>query len=117
MRELTLELANKFLELHRPIKVKTKRKIPMKIKTFTNEYEVTMLEIKTKPRPTFISAKKAQAIIATNDDSSRITPITKHGRDLFSIKHLECERSFTIGDKKINTVLDNADSILETLGV
>jgi len=111
LRELTLELGNKFLKLNN--ERNHKENTMSKIKTYTNEYDVPMLEIKVKPRSVFISEKKVQAILATNDDASRITPVVKHGRDLFAVQHLEGDKSFTIGEKKINTVLEHAEQLAE----
>jgi hypothetical protein len=85
------------------------------IKTYTNEYDVPMLEIKVKPRSVFISVKKVQAILATSENAESLLAVTKHGRELFQVDHLEGGRSFTVGEKKINVVLDNSESILTAL--
>jgi len=84
-----------------------------KVTLFTNEYDVQMLEITGKPRNTYISLKKAQAILATNDDPSLITKIHKYGRDLFRIEYKGSDKGFTVGEAKINIVLDNAKKIAE----
>jgi len=129
MRELDLRLGKHFLEINDPnnsreictnglIMSQDKEKTMTKtsIKTFKNEYDVTMLEIKEeKRRPLFISEKKVLAILATNDDASELKPVVKHGRDLFQVAHLEGDRSFTIGEKKIRVVLDNAEGINSVL--
>ena len=118
MRTIDLELGKRFLELNNsPIKGITKEKnMTTSIKTFKNEYDVTMLEIKEeKHRPLFISEKKVLAILATNDDASELLPVVKHGRDLFQVAHLDGNRTFTIGEKKIRVVLDNAAGINSVL--
>ena len=88
-------------------KAKTTR---TKVTLFTNEYDVQMLEITGKPRNTYISLKKAQAILATNDDPNLITQVHKYGRDLFRVEYGDGE-GFTVGEGKINLVLDNAKKI------
>lgn len=120
LREMDLDLGKKFKQLYiSPIKGITKeKKMTTTIKTSVNEYGVTMLEIKPlKQRPVFISEKKALAILATNDDASALTAVVKHGRDLFQVSHLEGDRVFTIGEKKIRLVLDNSAGINEVLAV
>ncbi len=76
-----------------------------KVKLTVNEYDVPMLEIQTKVRPVYISVKKAVAILATNDKPELIEPIKKHGRDLFKIDYGN-GKSFTVGQAKIEAVLD-----------
>lgn len=75
-----------------------------------NEYDIPMLEIQGKPRNTWISVKKAMAILATNDDPSLIEPVQKHGRELFKISYGD-GKSFTVGQVKIESVLNNAKFI------
>ena len=84
----------------------------MTVKLTVNEYDVPMLEIKTGNRPVFISVKKALAILETNKKPELIVATRKYGRDLFRIGYGdEGNRSFTIGEVKITSVLDNEESI------
>ena len=117
IREIDLDTARTFLTTTGSnIIAKTKENTMTVIKTFVNEYDVTMLEIKAEHRrPVHISEKKALAILATNDDATLLEPIVKHGRDLFQVAHLEGDRSFCVGEKKIKLVLDNAAGINEAL--
>lgn len=118
MRTIDLKLGKKFLQLHNPIQGVTKEKnmTTTTIKTFKNEYDVNMLEIKEEHRrPVRISEKKALAILATNEDASQLTAVVKHGRDLFQVAHLEGERTFVVGEKKIRLCLDNAEGINSAL--
>lgn len=80
----------------------------------TNEFDIEMVEIKGEKYSTFISLKKALAILATNDDSTLITEVVKHGRTLFNIKY-PTGKGFNIGQKKIEAVLDNESGILLAL--
>lgn len=86
------------------------------VKIFTNDYDVEMFEIKLADakRPVFISGVKVLSILATNDNAEAIKPVKKHGRDMFSV--LKPNGSwFTVGEKKINTVLDSEAQILLAL--
>lgn len=80
------------------------------VKMFVNDYEIPMLEIQGKPRNTYISVKKACAILATNDNAELIEPINQYGRDLFKISYGD-GGSFKVGQGKMNAVLDNAAAI------
>ena len=86
------------------------KKTTTKVTLFVNEYDVPMLEITGKPRNTYISVKKAAAILATNDDPNLITQTHKYGRDLFRVDYGD-GKGFTVGESKINVVLDNAKKI------
>lgn len=91
------------------------RKPRTKVTLFVNEYDVPMLELKMKPRNVYISVKKAQAILATNDDPNLITEVHKYGRDLFQIAYGETGRGFTVGQNKINAILDNAKAVAKAI--
>ena len=82
---------------------------------YTNDHDIKMLEIKAEPRNTFVSLKKAQAIIETNDKPKNIEIVEKYGRELYKIKY-PTGKTFTIGANKINAVLDNVDAIVEVVG-
>ena len=89
-------------------KAGTKTKVTASL--FVNDYEVPMLELKLKPRSVFISVKKALAILETNNNASLITTVNKYGRELFKVEYGD-GKGFTIGENKINAVLDNAKAI------
>lgn len=79
-----------------------------------NEYDVPMLEIKTEKRPVYISVKKAIAIISTNDNPKLITTVNKYGRELFKVDYGN-GKSFTVGQNKMEIVLDNVSTIEEAI--
>lgn len=81
-----------------------------KVKLTVNEYDVPMIEITGDKRPVFISVKKAVAILATNDKPELIEAVRKYGRDLYKVGYGD-GKSFTVGQVKIEAVLDNAELI------
>lgn len=85
-----------------------------KIRLYTNDHDISMLEITNEPRNVFISAKKAAAILETNDKPKNIEIVEKYGRELFKISY-PTGKSFTIGVNKINAVLDNAKAVTKAL--
>ena len=82
-----------------------------KVRIFTNEYDVDMLEIAGEKRPTFISLKKALAILATNDDADLISEVQKHGRTMYKVSYPD-GKGFVVGQTKIDTVLNSESEIL-----
>ena len=85
------------------------------VKFSTNEYDVDMLEITGEKRSTFISVKKALAILDTNDDGSLIKEVQKHCRTMYNVTYLGTAKSFTVGISKIDTVLSASSDILLAL--
>ena len=78
-----------------------------KIRLYTNDHDIKMLEITAEPRNTFVSLKKALAILETNDKPKNIEIVQDYGRELYKIKY-PTGKTFTVGVNKINAVLDNA---------
>ena len=80
----------------------------------TNDYGIQMLEIKPttkKGRSTFISLKKANAIVKASDTDGAWIEVHKYGRDLRQI-NLENGKNFLVGDTKLDAVLGSLDAIL-----
>lgn len=97
--------------------VRTKTPRAKSVKITTNEHGIDMIEIKTKPRSTFISKAKVLSILMTNQKPENITEIEKYGRTLYQVKNITNERTFTVGESKINAVLDNAKTITAKVAV
>ncbi len=85
-----------------------------KVNYTVNEHNIEMLTIKGEKRDTWISLRKAVAILATNDNADGLTEIQKHGRTLYKVEYGD-GKSFTVGLTKINAVLDNESGILLAL--
>lgn len=85
-----------------------------KVTYSVNEHGIEMLTIKGEKRDTWISLKKAVAILATNDNADAISEVQKHGRTLYKIDY-GTGKCFTVGQAKIDTVLDNESGILLAL--
>lgn len=83
------------------------------VKLTVNEYDVSMIEIKTDNKyPIFVSVKKALAVLETNDKPELIVPTRKYGRDLYRVGYGdEKNTSFLMGETKISAILDNAEAI------
>ncbi len=77
-----------------------------------NEYGISMLSIKLDKYSVHISTKKVASILNTNNDASMIKSVKYKGRDLYKITHVDGSGSFKVGEKKINAVLENAESIM-----
>ena len=88
-------------------KAKKTRKPRVSVRSYTNDYGIEMLEIKTKPRSVYISVKKALAIL----NATEYTEVHKYGRDLFKFEY-ETGGSFTVGQNKIDAVQNNAKKVL-----
>ena len=88
-------------------KAKKTRKPRISVRSYTNDYGIDMLEIKTKPRNVYISVKKALAIL----NAKKYTEVHKYGRDLFKIEY-NSGGSFIVGQNKIDVVKNNAVKVL-----
>lgn len=84
-----------------------------KVKLFTNEHGIEMLEITGKTRNTFISLAKAKSILKANDSETEWVEESKYGRTLYQVPH--GKKYFLAGNPKIDAVVNNASKI-RTLG-
>lgn len=85
----------------------TTRKPRVKVTLSVNEYDIPMLEITSKPRNTYISVKKAVAILANEGEFAKEE---KYGRTLNRVSYGD-GKSFLVGDSKVEAVTKNKADI------
>jgi hypothetical protein len=84
------------------------------VKMFVNEHEIPMLEILGKPRNTYISVKKAYAVLEAAKDESLVEVVEAHGRELNQVSYGD-GKTFKVGDVKWNAVVENEAAILKAV--
>lgn len=86
---------------------KSVAKVASKIRVYTNEYDIQMVEISGENRPQFVSLAKVRDVLRTNTVPNIIRPVKFKGRDLFEIDRLQ-GKPLKMGENKISAILNNS---------